>query len=180
MAHEAMFNGWIMGIRTVFTDHSLFGFADASAILTNTLVLQYSVANVDQVICVSYTSKENTVLRGKLDPQKVSTIPNAIETSFFYPVSSFPFYFEFSFVKDPKKFYNNPTTIVYIGRLAYRKGADLICEIIPKICSKHSNVRFIIGGDGPKRVDIEEILDKHNLHDRYRDFLVFQHRNNSE
>ncbi|VDL87206.1 unnamed protein product, partial [Nippostrongylus brasiliensis] len=48
MAHEAMFNGWLMGIRTVFTDHSLFGFADASAILTNTLVLQYSLANVDR------------------------------------------------------------------------------------------------------------------------------------
>lgn len=55
MAHEALFNGWLIGLRTVFTDHSLFGFADASAILTNTLVLEYSLSNVDRVICVSYT-----------------------------------------------------------------------------------------------------------------------------
>ncbi|CAI4229674.1 unnamed protein product [Auanema sp. JU1783] len=152
MAHEAMFNGWIMGLRTVFTDHSLFGFADASAILTNTLVLQYSLANVDRVICVSYTSKENTVLRGKLNPTTVSTIPNAIQTSLFYP--------------DKQKFHNNPTTIVFIGRLVYRKGADLLCAIIPKICKLFPDVRFVIGGDGPKRVDMEEMREKYNLHGR--------------
>ncbi|EPB70363.1 glycosyltransferase, group 1 family protein [Ancylostoma ceylanicum] len=137
MAHEAMFNGWLMGIRTVFTDHSLFGFADASAILTNTLVLQYSLANVDRVICVSYTSKENTVLRGKLDPRKVFTIPNAIETRLFYP--------------DPEQFYGNPTTIIFLGRL---------------VCTRHPNVRFIVGGDGPKRLELEEMREKYHLHSR--------------
>ncbi|KAL6736369.1 hypothetical protein Aduo_006729 [Ancylostoma duodenale] len=152
MAHEAMFNGWLMGIRTVFTDHSLFGFADASAILTNTLVLQYSLANVDRVICVSYTSKENTVLRGKLDPRKVFTIPNAIETRLFYP--------------DPEQFYGNPTTIIFLGRLVYRKGADLLCAIIPKVCARHPNVRFIVGGDGPKRLELEEMREKYHLHSR--------------
>ncbi|KAK6738559.1 hypothetical protein RB195_020581 [Necator americanus] len=152
MAHEAMFNGWLMGIRTVFTDHSLFGFADASAILTNTLVLQYSLSNVDRVICVSYTSKENTVLRGKLDPRKVFTIPNAIETRLFYP--------------DPEQFYGNPTTIIFLGRLVYRKGADLLCAIIPKVCDRHPQVRFIVGGDGPKRLELEEMREKYHLHSR--------------
>lgn len=157
-----------MNLRTVFTDHSLFGFADASAILTNTLVLQYSLINVDQVICVSYTSKENTVLRAKLDPNKVSTIPNAIETPLFTP--------------DSKQFHKNPTTIIFLGRLVYRKGADLLCEIIPKVsrfvsenmthvaslkvCAQHKTVRFIIGGDGPKRIDLEEMREKHKLHER--------------
>lgn len=55
MAHEALFHAWSMGLRTVFTDHSLFGFADASAILTNKLVSEYSLINVDRIICVSYT-----------------------------------------------------------------------------------------------------------------------------
>ncbi|VDM62130.1 unnamed protein product [Angiostrongylus costaricensis] len=152
MAHEAMFNGWLMGIRTVFTDHSLFGFADASAILTNTLVLQYSLANVNRVICVSYTSKENTVLRGKLDPRKVFTIPNAIETKLFYP--------------DIKQFYENPTTVIFLGRLVYRKGADLLCAVIPKVCARHPQVRFIVGGDGPKRLELEEMREQHHLHNR--------------
>uniref|UniRef100_A0A1I7U5J9 phosphatidylinositol N-acetylglucosaminyltransferase n=1 Tax=Caenorhabditis tropicalis TaxID=1561998 RepID=A0A1I7U5J9_9PELO len=152
LAHESLMIGGLMGLRTVFTDHSLFGFADASAILTNKLVLQYSLINVDQIICVSYTSKENTVLRGKLDPGKVSTIPNAIETPLFTP--------------DRKQFFGNPTTIIFLGRLVYRKGADLLCDIVPKVCARHPTVRFIIGGDGPKIIDLEEMREKHKLHER--------------
>lgn len=44
----------MMGIRTVFTDHSLFGFADASSIVTNKF-LEIILTDVDHVICVSHT-----------------------------------------------------------------------------------------------------------------------------
>jgi phosphatidylinositol N-acetylglucosaminyltransferase subunit A len=54
LAHEGILHAHLMGIRTVFTDHSLFGFADAAAILTNKL-LEAVLRNVDGVICVSYT-----------------------------------------------------------------------------------------------------------------------------
>jgi hypothetical protein len=40
--------------QTVFTDHSLFGFADASAIVTNKL-LEISLADCNHCICVSHT-----------------------------------------------------------------------------------------------------------------------------
>lgn len=43
-----------MGLRAVFTDHSLFGFADAASILTNKL-LKFTLSDVDHVICVSHT-----------------------------------------------------------------------------------------------------------------------------
>jgi hypothetical protein len=43
-----------MGIRTVFTDHSLFGFDDAASILTNKL-LEGMLSHVDAAICVSHT-----------------------------------------------------------------------------------------------------------------------------
>jgi phosphatidylinositol glycan class A protein len=35
MAHEAIMHTRTMGFPVVFTDHSLFGFADASSILVN-------------------------------------------------------------------------------------------------------------------------------------------------
>lgn len=54
LAHEAMMHAKTLGLRTVFTDHSLFGFADASAVITNKL-LQMSLSVCDQVICVSHT-----------------------------------------------------------------------------------------------------------------------------
>ena len=36
-------------------------------------------------------------------------------------------------------------TIVVVSRLVYRKGSDLLAEIIPVICARHPNVQFIIG-----------------------------------
>jgi phosphatidylinositol glycan class A protein len=53
--HEAILHARAMELRTVFTDHSLFGFADAGSILTNKL-LKFTLSDVDHVICVSNTS----------------------------------------------------------------------------------------------------------------------------
>ncbi|KAF4563701.1 hypothetical protein EYR36_002940 [Pleurotus pulmonarius] len=65
LGHEGILHSHLMGIRTVFTDHSLFGFEDAASILTNKLLVG-TLRNVDAVICVSHTGRENTVLRGEL------------------------------------------------------------------------------------------------------------------
>ena len=151
LCHDALFHAQTMGLRTVFTDHSLFGFADASSIITNKF-LEFSMTNVDHVICVSNTSKENTVLRASLDAHKVSVIPNAVDYDLFKP--------------NTKKYKPDKVTIVVASRLVYRKGMDLLAGLIPKICSKHSNVNFAIGGDGPKRILLEEVREKFCLQDR--------------
>jgi phosphatidylinositol glycan class A protein len=54
LGHEGILHAHLMGVRTVFTDHSLFGFEDAGGILTNKL-LEGALRNVDAVICVSHT-----------------------------------------------------------------------------------------------------------------------------
>ncbi|KAG5353420.1 hypothetical protein C0989_006933 [Termitomyces sp. Mn162] len=151
-----------MGIRTVFTDHSLFGFEDAASILTNKLLVG-TLKNVDAVICVSHTGRENTVLRGELfepDPQNTSklvvrqnvyVIPNALIADDFKPVRPKP---------------SDIITIVVLSRLAYRKGIDLLVATAPRICAAFPNVRFLIGGDGPKLIDLLQMREKHLLQDR--------------
>ena len=83
-------------------------------------------------------------------------------------------------------------TVVVMSRLVYRKGMDLLAGVIPVACSRHPDVYFIIGtngqynicmiigylkyinyllcyklgGDGPKRVLLEEVRERHQLHDR--------------
>ncbi len=47
-AHEALLHARTMGLRTVFTDHSLMGFADVASILVNK-ALRFSLADVHQV-----------------------------------------------------------------------------------------------------------------------------------
>lgn len=158
LAHEALFVGSLLGLSTVFTDHSLFGFADASAIVTNTF-LKYSLANADHCICVSHTGKENTVLRSEVPMTNVSVIPNAVDWDIFKPCHD-----KADNVKHSKK------VIVVIGsRLVYRKGIDLVAAILPNLCAKDFNgitVDFIIGGDGPKRIVLEETIEKYGLQSR--------------
>lgn len=155
LAHETLFHAKILNLKAVFTDHSLFGFADASSILTNK-ILECSIANCDHVICVSNTCRENTTLRANVnDPSLVSVIPNAIDSSMFKPD-----------LNNNKN--SNRIIIVVVSRLVYRKGTDLLIGIIPEICKKYSNVDFLIAGDGPKRISIEEVREKYKLHTRVK------------
>lgn len=61
--------------QVVFTDHSLVGFADPASIALNKM-LKFTLADAHAVICVSHTSRENTVLRACLPPRRVYVIPN--------------------------------------------------------------------------------------------------------
>ncbi|ESP03433.1 hypothetical protein LOTGIDRAFT_65393, partial [Lottia gigantea] len=149
-----------MGLHTVFTDHSLFGFADGSSILTNE-VLRFSLRDCTHCICVSHTSKENTTLRASLDPKNISVIPNAVDATMFTPDVS---------KRDPNKI-----TIVLVSRLVYRKGMDLLAEIIPIITCKYPEVQFIIGGSGPKQLVLEEVREQHQLHSRVKLLGALQH-----
>lgn len=162
IGHEGILHAHLMGIRTVFTDHSLFGFEDAASILTNKL-LASSLKHVDAVICVSHTGRENTVLRGQLyersdkDPttlavrKNVYVIPNALVAEQFKP--------------HPPRV-SETITIVILSRLAYRKGIDLLIATAPRICTAFPNVHFVIGGDGPKLIELLQMREKHRLQDR--------------
>ncbi|KAH8331799.1 hypothetical protein KR074_012536 [Drosophila pseudoananassae] len=169
LAHEALMVGSLLGLKTVFTDHSLFGFADLSAALTNNL-LEVNLSMVHHAICVSHIGKENTVLRAKVAKHRVSVIPNAVDTALFTP--------------DPNQRPSNDRSTHYISiiplranttlfsvnivvasRLVYRKGIDLLAGVIPRF-KNSPNVHFIIVGDGPKRDLLEEIREKTNMQDR--------------
>jgi len=151
LGQEGILHAHLMGVRTVFTDHSLFGFDDAASILTNKL-LEGALRNVDAAICVSHTGRENTVLRAKIMPESVYVIPNALVAEKFRPAAQIP----------PL----HPIKIVVLSRLAYRKGIDLLVATAPQICEKFPNVRFIVGGDGPKMIDLLQMREKHRLEDR--------------
>lgn len=62
--------------------------------------------------------------------------------------------------------YLNQVTIIVASRLVYRKGADLLVSAIPKICQLNPKVKFLIVGDGAKRVDLEQMRERFILQDR--------------
>jgi len=114
------------GLKTVFTEHSLYAFNDFLGIHLNKII-KWSFRDLDAAICVSHACKDNFVLRAKVDPRKSFTIPNAVDSNRFTPDPSIR-------ERDIQKSGNaNQINIVYISRLQYRKGVDLLIGIIPKI-----------------------------------------------
>eukprot|EP00798_Chlamydomonas_sp_ICE-L_P025719 gene25719-11376_t len=164
-------------------------------------ILKCVLSDVHHVICVSHTSKENTVLRACLPPDRVSVIPNAVHTADFQPMmpSDRPGPSD-SLMKDTSTSSRLVTRsqsqrdelssnsarlaeVVALSRLVYRKGIDLLALAIPLICARHAHVNFLIGGDGPKRKLLEAMICEHKLegrvqlagavaHEQVRDFLL--------
>nr|CAA97882.1 SPT14 [Saccharomyces cerevisiae] len=156
-AHEGILHANTMGLRTVFTDHSLYGFNNLTSIWVNKL-LTFTLTNIDRVICVSNTCKENMIVRTELSPDIISVIPNAVVSEDFKP-------------RDPtggtkRKQSRDKIVIVVIGRLFPNKGSDLLTRIIPKVCSSHEDVEFIVAGDGPKFIDFQQMIESHRLQKR--------------
>jgi phosphatidylinositol N-acetylglucosaminyltransferase subunit A len=110
----------------------------------------------------------------------VSVIPNAVVAENFRPLSP-P---EAQHIND-SLVQNSPTskraeppdtiTIVVISRLFYNKGIDLLIAVIPRICAAYPFVRFIIGGSGPKAVDLEQMIERMVLQDRVEMLGAIRH-----
>lgn len=157
MASEGVMTGAIMGLKTVFTDHSLFGFGDSGSIHLN-MVIKFIFASLDHIIAVSNIGKQNIILRTDIPKEKwnkISVLPNAVDTQAFRP-SEIP------------KEKSNTITIVVVTRLVYRKGVTLLKDVIPKICSLFSNVNFIIGGAGELKYLLEQVVENNNLFERVK------------
>ncbi|KAL9642172.1 hypothetical protein ABK040_007176 [Willaertia magna] len=153
LCNESILHGKTMGLKCFFTDHSLFGFGDEGGIHINK-VSRFVLSEVDHVICVTNTLKENLALRASINPFKMTVIPHAVDSGIFHPIRSEP----------PSK--KERLKIISVGRLVYRRGVDLLAAIIPVICKKYPFVDFIIVGDGPKKIELLEMIEKNELFQR--------------
>jgi len=125
LGNEGLVYASTLGLASAYTDHSLFGLNDLASVVLNQ-ILSATLSTVDACIAVSYTCRENLILRAKLDP------------------------------------HNSNCCLVPIG---YRKWIDFLVPFLPAICQSFPHVDFIIGGDGPKRLALEEIVERHQLQD---------------
>ncbi|KAM0687198.1 hypothetical protein COBT_001563 [Conglomerata obtusa] len=86
LALEAVFHAQTMGLKTVFTEHSVFEKGGFENIIVNKLC-ELILRGTDRFICVSYTSKENLMDRINVGNEEVYVIPNAVVSNIFYPKS---------------------------------------------------------------------------------------------
>lgn len=165
MANEAVVYASLMGLKSVYTDHSLFGFDDIAGVVLNR-VLQTTLCTVNAAIAVSHACMDNLILRAHLKPpdNRVSIIPNAIDATKFTPDPS-------------QRPTNNRIQVVVVSRLVYRKGVDLLVGIIPQVCHDLPHVDFLIGGDGSKLLDLQEMVERERLEERVKFLGAVPHKN---
>ena len=157
LALEALLCGRALGVRTLFTDHSLLGLGTAGQAIINKL-LKFLLAGAQRVVCVSGVSRENTVLRGAVPPGRVHVVPNGVDgEAFAWPPS---------FARPgagPGPPGRIPGTaggpvVVTVGRLTRRKGAALLARVLPLAAAAHPDVRFVVAGGGPCLPDLRAAL----------------------
>jgi len=116
--------------------------------------LSFALAGVCGVVSVSEASRENLHSRTGFPMGRICVIPNAVDGGEFEPPEA----------RGAQR--RSPTTVVLLSRLVFRKGIDVVLELIPKSCARWPELHFIIGGDGPKRKALEDMVLGEGLQER--------------
>lgn len=151
LALEGVFHASHLNIKTVFTDHSVFELSKGERVLVNNLTT-FVCKHLDWGVCVSNVSKINTHIRIGIPLERISIIPNGIIPEKFYPI---------------KKELGSKIKVIYMSRLTFRKGVNLLADALPLIC-KDKNFEVLIVGNGPMKSDLEQVIDENDLNDQVK------------
>jgi len=165
LAAEAILCGQTMGLKLVYTDHSLYGEHDLASIHVNAL-LKWALAAVDRVVAVSKACAQSLCTRCDLRDTDVTVIPNAVDAGRFYPAAHAagnPLVEAGPTLGPGCPVPKQSIGIIVLSRLTHRKGVGLLAEVLPLLCRRFPEVRIVIGGDGPKRKLLETARAKHGL-----------------
>lgn len=96
-------------------------------------------------IAVSWLLRQEVIDLYKVDPEKIKVVPNGVVKEQF-DVSIDP-----GLIKEKYGIHYLDPLIVYVGRMTYQKGPDMLVDAIPKILDRFWNARFIMAGGGGMR-----------------------------
>ncbi|QDU37862.1 Alpha-D-kanosaminyltransferase [Maioricimonas rarisocia] len=117
-------------------------------------------------VCVSRRVAGHAIRRMRLDPDRVTVIPNGVDFERFQSASPT----DLSCFGIP----DDARVLVSVGRLHPQKGYDLLIEAIEPLLAKESPWHLLIVGEGPTRPDLERQVRDAGLEERihlpgYRD-----------
>ncbi len=91
--------------------------------------------NADHIICVSELTRRTVIEKYGQDPQKVSTVHNAVE-----PLSQ-----EIQSIVPRKR---NDKIVTFLGRITMQKGPEYFVETAARVLQRSKNIRFVMAGSG--------------------------------
>jgi glycosyltransferase involved in cell wall biosynthesis len=70
------------------------------------------------------------------------------------------------FRADPRSRLPSEKTVLFVGRLAEKKGLEYLVRAFPEVLSRHPDARLIVVGDGPLRGELEALARELRLEER--------------
>ena len=142
------------GRRCVFTIHSTeYGRCGNNHWNGNSeIVRSYeweATFRADRVIAVSKTLKKEVMEIYHVPEWKITTVYNGV------PVHNFNGWIDPAEVKGHYGIGPLDPTFLFVGRMVYQKGPDLLVEAIPSALNAEPRAKFIFCGDGDMRMGLE-------------------------
>jgi glycosyltransferase involved in cell wall biosynthesis len=77
-----------------------------------------------------------------VEPERLRVVPNGVDLERFRPKR-----------RDSKP---RAATVVFVGRLIFNKGPQVLLDAVPQVLLKFPETRFLFVGDGPMRSELEQ------------------------
>ncbi len=109
-------------------------------------VLPFVIRGAAHVIALSEEQRELVIRRYKLNPHRVTIVPNGVTEDYF--------------VDRSRNYRQAPLKLLFVGRFALQKNIPRLIRALPLI---HHPVELHLVGDGEKRPEIESLIQELNL-----------------
>ncbi len=107
----------------------------------------------DHIITVSDLTREIVIEKYHIDPNKVSTVHNAVE-----PLANVD-----TFVKEPRK----DKIVTFLGRITMQKGPEYFVEAAARVLEKTRHVRFVMAGSGDMMNQMIHLVAQRGIADKF-------------
>lgn len=130
---------------------------------------RFALKHLDHVICVSHAQAKR-VQAAKVPAEKISVIHNAVRLERFADTEHYDrreLLSMFDREVSSSVISGRVNTVIGAGgRLSPEKGFEVLIRAASRVCQLHSDVGFIIFGEGPCRKSLEEEVANCGLQDR--------------
>ena len=110
--------------------------------------------NADHIITVSNLTRQTVIEKYGINPDKVTTVHNAVE-----PLSE-----EIRSIKMQK---GKDKVVTFLGRITMQKGPEYFVEAASRVLSKTHNVRFVMAGSGDMMEKMIRLAADRDIADRF-------------
>lgn len=104
------------------------------------IITKHFYYKIDKIICSS-TSLRNRLLKLKIKKEKLTVIPNGVDTNLFKKIPNANYFDKYLTKITHKK-------VLFVGRLDIQKGVEYLIKAIPIVIKNYSEVHFFILGNG--------------------------------